>query len=262
MKQFTFLNTMITDKVFDEFKDNFIKNFYYDVDRAHGKFHIETCYKNAVFGYPKTNNIKDLDKHFVYLCVIAHDIGCSIRTAKLFNYKYKTNNDVRPIHNILGAEYFTKLYNMDSYEENKRILKVLFPIEKDFYIFKALCNNDGNVSKGSIAISEHRASVKQNTPLSEFLRSCDGLNTAEFIMMRAILYQIDNLHLTNERDIIIEAKTHLMEKYCGNNPYSKSLPNSWANQKFESERKILKSILLSIDYDKPETYLKYFNFLK
>ncbi len=259
MNEFSFLEK--EDKEFVAFKDRFINNFYSDVDRGHGYFHIQTTYENALYGYRLTPEVKQYPFKFVVLCVIAHDIGLSKKVVSTFLPKYKNSSadELRELHHLNGAQVFEKMFSIEKYYNNKYNIQDLFLTEEDFLLFKKYIESDVLCEKGSKAISEHRASVSQSTDLSRFLRTCDGLNTAEFTMKRAILYNIDHCISKNKKEIIIQVKNHLMEKYCAEQHYSKDLPYEWANRRFQIEVDKLKKMLMEIDPDVPSTYLKYFH---
>ena len=200
----------------------YISEFYSDVDEGHGLRHITTCLNVAEVGFKKDYEIsKKYDEDFVLFTVMMHDCGLSRNNLKKYlkmNVSNMSDDEIREAHHINGPKVYAEVMKRMPYSEQ-------------------------DVADGIIAISEHRASVKQTTPLSNFLRSCDGLNTAEFILWRSYQYNYAHSEDKSLETVWKNARVHLYEKYCGPNPYCKELPCKWANEEFKREVAKLKKYL-------------------
>lgn len=225
-----------------------VLNAYDDVDKSHGSLHIQQCLKNAEFGYHKTDfqncGSDFLSEDFVYLCVAMHDIGLSLRMCKEAGIDSVEDSKVRrEFHNTNSAQIFDTIFDTIQYPEAHAEYRKSMP--KIFSIIDAgfgeVVFNEQLLAIGSHAILHHRASVSQITVLDKFLRTCDGINSAEDIIYRHVLHNYYVNGIKDFDELFYNVKNHLVKKYTGPDAYAKEVPLAWGNVKYQEELKRLKS---------------------
>lgn len=238
------------DGNFKELIESILRN-YTGVDGGHGRYHIETVIENSIYGLNKEELQDGLTNEQVILTAAMHDIGLVPEVNKVVLNSIATPNLLRKDHHVRGAEILKRLVlDSDKCKElhikHKYLTKVV-SIGK----FDMLCHS----------IAHHRASVDQTTWLDKFIRCCDGLDNHKVKLARAWLYNKTHYQMSNEQ-IITQIKTHLTEKYLGDNAYCSKLPQEWAMLQFNNEKILLADFLQKLNPDKQsvEKLLDYIGF--
>ena len=213
---------------------------YHDVDNAHGNIHIFQCLSNFYERYERTFT-EDFNKEiytleFVMVTLMLHDIGLSEQICKEVGIKGNVENPEwrRENHHINSSVIFSSLWSNEFPEDT-------FCAQIKKYGFNDIVNSEIKCMIGADAIFHHRASVTQHTTLEKFLRTCDGLNTAEDLIKRHVIHGIRVRGKTDFDSCLECVYDHLEKKYTGSNAYSKKLPLEWGNRVYESEIQRLKS---------------------
>ena len=217
---------------------NSILKCYVNIDKGHGKFHINNTIENTKYGLTK-EKIKDgLTKEQVILTAALHDIGLLSHVCSIVLNSNLSKDELRSMHHINGARILKNLYN-DATSCKK------LSIDHKNLVFIV-----GNkLEQISHAIEHHRASVQQTEWLDKFIRCCDGLNDHKIILSRAWLYNKDHYPDLQDEQVLMIAKNHLITKYLKNG-YGSSMPQKWAVEKFNKEIKLLSDILDTLYEDK------------
>lgn len=235
---------------------------YYDeyLDDSHNSNHILKTIDNVDRFYEQMtrssewfkNNISIKMCKIVMLC---HDLG---NIESIFNYISSRFPDeivkdfgwdkqkiIRKNHHFVGYKFIYLINN----SVNEMIdLNLPFDVEN----LKNLCAKF-DINLICNAIYHHRASNFNDFELNDldmFVRSCDGFNIAQDILVRAKNYAFNNIiNKDDKKELGKNVRFHMMNKYIGREAYAETLPITFIDDEYQKELKKLVSILNVYDDD-------------
>lgn len=209
------------------------------VDLSHGSDHIIRVINNVKQHYDKFDfqGKYGIPIHVAMLTAAYHDIGLIVHPMYHDAISLLTDPIARrDIHHITGSAIFAmEMSKLQSY----------------------LWITPAQISVGVQAILNHRASGRQYSEFDKFIRCCDGLETHDVLMLRAMLWTDAHHQDASDDEKYRINVTHLHEKYLTTMQYANTLPIPEFDELYAVEVRGLAGALGSIHNH--DEYVKYVN---